>query len=54
MCEKTPIDELLEEIDKEIRFAMSDPPAPYFAAGLRKARSIICEKFNKTQGIDKR
>ncbi len=44
---KTPIDKLLEEIDVEINKAMSDPPAPYFAAGLRKAREIICKKFGK-------
>lgn len=34
MYKKTPIDELLDEIDEEIRLAMSNPPAPYFTAGL--------------------
>mgnify|MGYP001573490346 CR=1 FL=1 len=49
MEEKTPIDELLKDIDKEIERAMADPPAHYFAAGLRKARSIICKKFKKRE-----
>ena len=47
MDEKTIIDELLDEINAEIDKAMSDPPAPYFTAGLRKAREIICNKFGK-------